>query len=105
MDERITVSEEAVDSVVKQGLLTRDKYRTVKGYDKKQMERFIAIIYRNGLEDGLNAIQSRAEEEIEQADDEERVGWEAIMDEIKKVKGVDASLAERINAAITERFD
>ena len=99
------VSDKALETVLKESLLTREQFRILKGYDKKQMERFIAIIYRNGLEDGLNAIQSRAEEEIEQADDEERVGWEAIMDEIKKVKGVDASLAERINAAITERFD
>ena len=51
----MTVSNEAFEAAVSGGLLSREKYRSIKGFDRKQMERYIASIYRSGFEDGAEA--------------------------------------------------
>ena len=82
------VSDNAFEKVLKENLLSRDKFRALKSFDKKQMERYIASIYRSGFEDGY---QSSMECE------EEKVQWEDILKHISEVKGVGEKLLNAID--------
>ena len=41
---------------VKNYILTRDKYKTIKRFDHQQMESFCADIYKSGYEDGRASV-------------------------------------------------
>jgi hypothetical protein len=81
-------------------VLDRATYRRFKQVDRQDMAVVLARIYHSGKVDGAQetreAIEAEAPVEID---------WDMIMDEICKVKGVGRKLAERINAAVTGRFD
>lgn len=51
------------------------------------------------------AMVDGAEQAREKAEETEEIHWDDIMDEIRKVKGIGRELSERINAAVTGRFD
>lgn len=79
-----------------QEVLSRDAYRRFKQVNRADMAVVLARIYHMGMEDG-------AQQAIDQA--QEGTDWEAIMDEIRAVKGVGAALAERIDGAVRGRFE
>lgn len=81
-------------------VLDRATYRRFKQVNREDMAVVLARVYHSGIVDGAqqarDAIEAEAPVEID---------WDMIMDEICKVKGVGTTLAARINAAVTGRFD
>lgn len=92
------VSDRAFEAVLKENLLTREQFRTMKGYDKKQMERHIASIYRSGFEDGYKAAEDKPSDEL-------NVEWSDILQRIAEVKGVGGKLLTAIDQHIREVFE
>lgn len=92
------VSERAFEIVLKDSLLTRDKFRALKSFDKKQMERYIASIYRSGFEDGYKAAEEKPSEE-------RNIEWPDILQRIAEVKGVGGKLLTAIDQHVREVFE
>lgn len=92
------VSDKAFEAVLKDSLLTREQFRILKGYDKKQMERHIASVYRSGFEDGYEAAENRPS-------DQTNVEWPDILQRIAEVKGVGQRLLSAIDQHVREVFE
>lgn len=92
------VSDNAFEKVLKENLLSRDKFRALKSFDKKQMERYIASIYRSGFEDGYKAAE-------EKPSDERNIEWPDILQRIAEVKGVGGKLLTAIDQHIRQVFE
>lgn len=90
-----TTPEEVADM---NGVLSREAYRRFKQVNRRDMAVVLARLYHLGMIDG-------AEQAREKAEETEEIHWDDIMDEIRKVKGIGKELSERINAAVTGRFD
>lgn len=90
-----TTPEEVADM---NGVLSREAYRRFKQVNRRDMAVVLARLYHLGMVDG-------AEQAREKAEETEEIHWDDIMDEIRKVKGIGKELSERINAAVTGRFD
>lgn len=39
--------------------LSRVEYKTIKGYNKEELESFITTIYNNGMKDGAKAVSKK----------------------------------------------
>lgn len=105
------VSENAFEEAVSGGLLTREKHRTIKQFDRKTMERYIASIYRSGFEDGAEAVgkairQEAAARHTNPDDEYEEVkaDWEDVLRVIAEVKGMTPKLLEDIDTRLKEVF-
>lgn len=92
------VSDKAFEIVLKNSLLTREQFRIMKSYNKKQMERHIASIYRSGFEDGYEAAENKPS-------DERNIEWPDILQRIAEVKGVGGKLLTAIDQHIREVFE
>lgn len=82
-----------------QDVLTREAYRRFKQCNRSDMAVVLARVYHLGMEDAAKQIREQMPEE-----EEIRMDWDAIMDEIRSVKGIGTALADRIDAAVTGRF-
>lgn len=96
------VSEEAFESVLHGGLLTREQYRKIKNYNRQQMERWTASIYKTGLEDMAKALEEKVEQE---AEDESKADWEDVLRIIGEVKGIGAKRLEEIDRKVREAME
>ena len=111
MEQRVKVSEAAFEEAVRGGLLTREKHRTIKGFSRQEMERYIASIYRDGFEDGCNAIYKAVADEAaakhSNPDDEYeevKADWEDVLRLIGEVKGTTPELLRDIDRKLREAF-
>lgn len=111
MMDRVKVSEEAFEAAVAGGLLTREKHRTIKCFSRQEMERYIASIYRDGFEDGCNAIYTAVADEAaakhSNPDDEYeeiKADWEDVLRLIGEVKGTTPELLRDIDRKLREAF-
>ena len=111
MEQRVKVSEEAFEAAVNGGLLTREKHRAIKQFSRQEMERYIASIYRDGYEDGCNAIysavQTEAAAKLSSPDDEYeeiKADWEDVLRLIGEVKGTTPELLREIDRKMKEAF-
>ena len=107
----MTVSNEAFESAVSGGLLSREKYRGIKGFDRRQMERYIASIYRSGFEDGASACEEALRKEASakhtNPDDEYeevKADWEDVLRIIGEVKGMTPKMLSDIDRRLKECF-
>lgn len=105
------VSEEAFEAAVNGGLLSREKHRAIKGFDRKQMERYIASIYRSGFEDGCNAIYDSVQAEAaakhsnpEDEYEEVKADWDDVLRLIGEVRGMTPTLLKDIDTKLKECF-
>lgn len=96
------VSDEAFESVLHGGLLTREQYRKIKSYSRQQMERWAASIYKTGLEDMAKALEEKVEQE---AEDESKADWEDVLRIIGEVKGIGAKRLEEIDRKVREAME
>lgn len=92
------VSDKAFESVLNENLLTREQFRRLKAYDKKQMERHIASVYKSGFEDGYDAAENKPSDEV-------KVSWEDVLKRIGEVKGVGPVLLHKIDDAVRGEFE
>lgn len=107
----MTVSDAAFEEAVSGGLLTREKHRSIKQFDRRTMERYIASIYRSGFEDGAeaveNAIRMEAAAKHTNPDDEYeevKADWEDVLRIIGEVKGMTPKLLQDIDTKLKECF-
>ena len=99
------VSDEAFEEVTSGGLLSREKHRKIKGFDRKTMERYIASIYRSGFEDGAEAVEKAIKEEASNDEYEEvKADWEDVLRIIGEVKGTTPELLSEIDKKLKEVF-
>ena len=104
------VTDEAFELVCS-GILSRERHRAVKKFDRKQMERYIASIYRSGFEDGAEACEKaiRGEAAAKHANpddeyEEVKADWEDVLRVIGEVKGMTPKLLEDIDTRLKECF-
>jgi len=107
----LTVSDTAFEEAVNGGILSREKHRAIKGFDRKQMERYIASIYRSGFEDGCNAIYNSVQTEAaakhsnpEDEFEEVKADWDDVLRLIGEVKGATPELLRDIDKKLREVF-
>ena len=106
------ISDEVFERVLADGtLINREKHRKLMKFDRKQMERYIASIYRSGYEDGITAVQEAMKTEAAakhtNPDDEYEevsVGWEDVMRLIAEVKGATPELLKAIDERLRGEF-
>ncbi len=68
--------------------MTRKQYKSIKKYDHKQMDEFIAKIYEQGFKDGQMACSS-----------------DISMSDIEKILDSTKGIGEKRKAAIMNKFD
>ena len=113
----LELSKDIVKTTLSKGfMLSRDEYRTIKGYSREQMTRYVLEVYKHGFGDGLDAVQkavennalaaeARASEAAEDEDVEEvKMDWSDVLDVIATVKGVSADMIKDIDRTLKERF-
>ena len=110
----LELSKDIVKTTVSKGfMLSRDEYRTIKGYSREQMTRYVLEVYKHGFGDGLDAVQkavesnaaAKASEAAEDEDVEEvKMDWSDVLDVIATVKGVSADMIKDIDRTLKERF-
>ena len=105
------VSDIAFEEAVSGGLLTRDKYRAIKQFSRREMERYIASIYRSGFEDGATAVEKAIRDEAaakhsnpEDEYEEVKADWEDVLRIIGEVKGTTPELLAAIDEKLREVF-
>lgn len=101
------VSDAAFAEATKGAILTREQYRAVKGYNKRQLELWAATLYRNGIDDMAKAMAEKAEEKAkEQAEAEEEVkaDWEDVLKLIAEVEGVTAEMVQGIDRKLRAAY-
>lgn len=103
------VSDEAVEKVASELTLTRQQRRELQRMDSKQLRRWMTNIYRQGFEDGAEAIDKavRQEAEAKHADPEQeyeevKADWDDVLRLIAEVKGVGPKLTEAIDRKLKE---
>ena len=104
------VSDEAFESVLKDGgLINREKHRAIQRFDRRQMERYIASIYRSGFEDGCNAVQKAVADEAaakhtnpEDEYEEVKADWDDVLRIIGSVKGMSGEMLKSIDERLRE---
>ena len=92
------VSDEAFAEATRGSLLTRDQYRAIKGYNRREMELYIASIYRSGFDGCAKAMQKKAEEAAEAEETEEvKRDWEDVLRMIAEVRGMTPEMLTEID--------
>lgn len=101
------VSDKAVDAVVRELKMSREKRRSIQSMSKEELQRYLVHLYREGFEDGAEAIQqhlaalNHAESE---GIEEVSVGWEDVLAVIADVKGMTDGMLEAIDRKLKEVY-
>ena len=99
------VSEENFDKVVSELVINREKRRRIQQMSAKELTRYVASIYRSGVEDTAAKISrefelKRREQEVEEV----AVDWEDVLSVIRKVAGMTDTMLGRIDTALRGAF-
>lgn len=97
MDAEWRVSDEAFAEATRGSLLTREQYRIIKGYSRRELELYIASVYRSGFDGCAEAMQRRTEETEEVKRD-----WEDVLQIIAGVRGITPEMLEEIDRRVKE---
>lgn len=101
------VSDAAVEAIVSELRVTREKRRDIQHMTRDQLQRYLVYLYRAGFEAGADAIQkhlaalSHAEDE---GVEEVTVGWEDVLNVIADVKGIGPKLLGEIDKKLREEY-
>ena len=118
--DKFVVTDSAVELVLQDGLkISREKRRAIKNFSPEELQRYIVNIYRNGFQDGCDAVISKINQEAEQnpmagsvfkqnEDDGEveevQIAWEDILNIIREVKGIGPKLLNDIDKKLKETY-
>lgn len=118
--EPIRVTDKAVDIVMQDGLkINRERRRAIKNFSPEELQRYIVNIYRNGFQDGCDAVLERINNEAEENPmagsvfkqneddgevDEIQIDWEDILNIIREVKGIGPKLLNDIDKKLKETY-
>ena len=101
------VSDDAVNAVIEELKMSREKRRAIQSMSKEELQRYLVHLYREGFEDGAEAIQkhlaalSHAEDE---GVEEVSIGWEDVLAVIADVKGMTNSMLDAIDKKLKEVY-
>lgn len=101
------VSDDAVNAVIEELKMSREKRRSIQSMNKDELQRYLVHLYREGFEDGAEAVQkhlaalSHAEDE---GVEEVSVGWEDVLAVIADVKGMTNSMLDAIDKKLKEVY-
>lgn len=102
------VSDQAIEEILSSFLMSRGQYRRIKNLSRKEFQRYQVNLYREGFEDGAEAIQKYLEQkaDISPEDDTEEVsiGWEDVLAVIGEVKGIGPKLLSAIDGKLKEVY-
>ena len=99
------VSDTAVEAVIDELRVTREKRRSIQNMTREQLQRYLVHLYRAGFEAGADAIQKYLEQTVEPAEEEEvSVAWEDVLAVIAKVKGVGPKTLQAIDKKLREEY-
>ena len=103
------VSEAAVESIISELTINRDKRRAIQGMSRDELQRYIVNIYRRGFEDGAEAVQKRLEAEkdfrqIGSETEEVTVEWSDVLEAIAEIKGIGPKMLQEIDAKLREKY-
>lgn len=104
------ISDETLEKVLADGgLINREKHRAIQKFDRRQLERYIASIYRSGYEDGITAVQEAMKKEAaakhtnpEDEYEEVKADWDDVLRIIGSVKGMSGEMLKSIDARLRE---
>lgn len=90
-------------------IITREKYKEIKKYDRQQMERFLTNLYTEGIKDGIEQGKSlhadtgeREQEWFEKGVGEARAMFRTVMDQtLDTTKGI----GEKTKALFIENYN
>lgn len=82
---------------------TRDKFREIKSYSHKDMDKFLAQVCINGYLDGVKAAEEALVEEANCADEVQK-DFSDVLAVIGKVKGIGQKRLEEIEKACMKAF-
>lgn len=93
------VSDEAFAEATRGSLLTRDQYRKIKGYNRRELELYIASVYRSGFDGCAEAMQKKVEAEAQTEEETEEVkrDWEDVLRMIAEVRGMTPEMLTEID--------
>lgn len=101
------VSDAAVEAIVADLRVTREKRRDIQHMSKDELQRYLIHLYREGFEDGAEALQ-RHLSALSHADDEGveevSIGWEDVLRVIADVKGMTNDMLAAIDKKLKETY-
>lgn len=103
------VSEAAVESIISELTINRDKRRAIQGMSRAELQRYIVNIYRRGFEDGAEAVQKRLETEkdfrqIGRETEVVTVEWSDVLEAIAEIKGIGPKMLQEIDEKLREKY-
>ena len=102
------VSDEAVNSIIAELSVNRDKRRSIQRMSKEELQRYLVHLYREGFEAGADAIRRHLEETRNHVQDEGieevRLDWEDVLAVIAGVKGVGPEILSEIDNKLKETY-
>lgn len=103
---RSYVSDEAVEAIISELSVTREKRRAIQKMSREELQRYLVGIFRAGFNNGADAIQrhlaTKAEEEEET--EEVSIGWEDVLEVIATVKGIGPKTIRAIDERLKETY-
>lgn len=103
------VTEEAVENVIRELVVNRQKKRAIQSMSTKELTRYLVHLYRLGFEAGADAMDQavRAEAAAKHSDpegeyEEVKADWDDVLRLIAEVKGVGPKLTEAIDRKLKE---
>lgn len=102
------VSDAAVEAIIEDLRVTREKRRSIQNMTRDQLQRYLVTLYRAGFEAGADAIQNYLEQTVEPAEDENMdevsVAWKDVLAVIAEVKGVGPKILANIDKKLKEKY-
>lgn len=95
------VTEEAVNRVVSEMVVNREKRRRIQQMTTEELKRYLVRIYRMGYEDGADACEQAARKEAEEAE-EVKADWGDVLRMIGEVKGIGPKMLDAIDQKMKE---
>ena len=108
--DRIVVCEEAVTNALNSGVLniSREKWRKIKSFTREEFLRYIVSVYRDGFQDGMDAVTGKIKADHVEAYDldteEVQIDWEDILRLIGEVEGVTPEILAKIDKKLKEVY-
>lgn len=105
------VSDAAVDQVMEELVINREKKRAIQGMTTPELTRYLVRLYRLGFEAGADAIEQAMKQEAaarhsgpEEEYEEIKADWDDVLRLISEVKGIGPKLTWAIDQKLKEAY-
>ena len=106
MNDNPRISDECVEAVLKDLVVSREKRRRIQAMSRDELQRYLTNLYKIGVEDGAGACYRALKKEQAKAEsvDEVAVDWDDVLNVIAQVQGVGANLVSAIDNKLREVY-